>query len=175
SPLTIAAGQTSTTITIAMVEDALDEDNETVIVDLDVPTNALPGATMKYTLTITDDDALPQVSFSGSDGSAAEGTTPPGPNSIDYTYTLTLNAVSGRTVTVPILYTGTATMGTDYSGPASVSFPPNTTTADLTITVNKDSDIEVNETIIMTIDGTNVVNATAKTPLVRTHTINNDD
>jgi len=161
-----------------MVEDTFDEDDETVIVDLDTPTNAMLGATPTYTLKITDDDNLPQVSFtpSESNGSAAEGTMPPGPSSIDYTYTLTLNTASGRIVTIPILYTGsTATINTDYTAPANVSFPIGATTANLTITVNKDSTIEADETIIMTIDSANVTTASPKSPLIRTHTIVNDD
>jgi hypothetical protein len=174
--VTIPAGQTSTTIVIAMVEDTLDEPDETVIVDLDVPTNATLGATTTYTLTIQDDDNAPQVSFNSSEsnGSALEGTPPP-PTAIDYTYTVVLTAASGRDVTVPLLYTGTATSGSDYSGPASVMIPAGQTSANVTITVNKDSDPEVNETIIITIDATNVMNAGTKTPLSRTHTITNDD
>ena len=34
----------------------LDEDNETVIVDMGTPVNATQGATTTHTLTITDDD-----------------------------------------------------------------------------------------------------------------------
>jgi hypothetical protein len=163
------------------VEDTLDEDDETVVVDLDTPTNATLGATTTYSLKIQDDDNAPQVSFNSSEsnGSALEGTQPPGPGSIDYIYTVVLTAASGLDVTVPLLYTGTATSGSattaDYFGPASVMIPAGQTSANVTITVNKDSDPETNETIIMTIDATNVVNAGTKTPLSRTHTITNDD
>ncbi len=56
SPIVIPAGQTSTTITIAMKEDMLDEPDETVIVVLGMPTNATLAAPSTYTLTIRDDD-----------------------------------------------------------------------------------------------------------------------
>lgn len=56
SPIVIPAGQTSTTITIAMKEDMLDEPDETVIVVLDTPTNAMLTSPSMYTLTIRDDD-----------------------------------------------------------------------------------------------------------------------
>ena len=53
---TIAAGSTSTNIVLAIVEDALDETNETVIVTLSSPSNASLGTNTVHTLTITDDD-----------------------------------------------------------------------------------------------------------------------
>jgi uncharacterized protein (TIGR02145 family) len=55
---TIAAGATSTTVTLAIVEDALDETNETVIVTLSSPSNATLGANTAHTHTITDDDEV---------------------------------------------------------------------------------------------------------------------
>jgi hypothetical protein len=56
SPIVIPAGQTSTTIVIAMKEDMLDEPDETVIVVLGMPTNAMLASPSTYTLTIRDDD-----------------------------------------------------------------------------------------------------------------------
>jgi hypothetical protein len=58
---TIAAGSTSTNIVLAIVEDALDETNETVIVTLSSPSNATLGANTAHTHTITDDDATTYV------------------------------------------------------------------------------------------------------------------
>jgi len=61
---TITAGSTSTTITIAgIVDDSLDEANETVIVTLSNPSNANPGSTLVHTYTITDNDSAPVVDF----------------------------------------------------------------------------------------------------------------
>ena len=63
--LTIAAGSTTGTITIAgIVDDLIDELDETVIVTLSGPTNASLGATTVHTYTILDNDATPNVSFS---------------------------------------------------------------------------------------------------------------
>ena len=54
--LTIAAGDTSGTITIAsIVDDALDESDETVIVTHN-PTNATLGSDDTHTYTITDNE-----------------------------------------------------------------------------------------------------------------------
>ena len=56
TPITIPAGSTSTTITIAVKEDMAVEADETVIVVLGMPTNATLGTPSTYTLTIVNDD-----------------------------------------------------------------------------------------------------------------------
>jgi hypothetical protein len=61
SPITITAGNTTQTITITVVDDAIDEANETVIVTMGAPTNATQGATTVHTATINDNDATPTV------------------------------------------------------------------------------------------------------------------
>ena len=62
--LTINAGETSGTITIgSIVNDSLDEANETVIVTLSNPTNATLGSDDAHTYTITDNDSAPVVDF----------------------------------------------------------------------------------------------------------------
>ena len=51
-------------ITIAsIVDDALDEDNETVILSLSSPSNANLGSDDTHTYTITDNDDAPTVEF----------------------------------------------------------------------------------------------------------------
>src|SRR5207244_13585398 len=62
--LTFAPGVTSHTIALAVVDDALDELNETVLVTLSNPTNATLGATATHTYTINDDDPPPSVALS---------------------------------------------------------------------------------------------------------------
>ena len=61
--LTITAGNTTGTITIAsIVDDALVEGNETVIVTLSNPSGATLGTDTVHTYTITDNDSAPTVS-----------------------------------------------------------------------------------------------------------------
>jgi len=55
SPLVIPAGTTSATITVNVMDDTLDESNETLTTTLGAPTNAQLG-TMTHVLTITDND-----------------------------------------------------------------------------------------------------------------------
>ncbi len=57
SPVTISAGNTTATITITIVSDFLVEGNETVILTMGTPTNAVVGSTTEHTATITDDDS----------------------------------------------------------------------------------------------------------------------
>ncbi|OGV81812.1 MAG: hypothetical protein A3K19_26470 [Lentisphaerae bacterium RIFOXYB12_FULL_65_16] len=62
SPITITAGNLSADITITVNDDAMSEDDETVIVTMGSPTNALQGATTVHTATILNDDISPGVS-----------------------------------------------------------------------------------------------------------------
>ena len=71
--LTINAGATSGTITIAgIVDDSLDEANETVVVTLSSPSNATLGTDSVHTYTITDNDNAPVVDFNTTSSSGAE-------------------------------------------------------------------------------------------------------
>ena len=63
---TLAAGSTSTSIVLAIAEDALDETNETVAVAVALanPINASLGMNIAHTHTIMDDDGAPTVANS---------------------------------------------------------------------------------------------------------------
>ena len=108
--LTISAGSTSGTITIAsIVNDSLDEANETVIVTLSNPSNATLGSDDVHTYTINDNDNPPVVDFNQTSSSGAESVS-------SKPLTVDLSAASGQDVTVDYAVTGTATgSGTDYT------------------------------------------------------------
>jgi hypothetical protein len=175
--VTIAAGQTKGTITIALADDFLDEANETITLDLDSPMNASLGTPASYTLTIVDNDAAPTVSWNSaeSDVTENEGTSPPGGATRNKTFTVVLSAVSSMNVVVPISYSGTATAGTDYTGPASVTINAGMTSANVTLSIVKDGTKEngPDETIIMDIGS--VMGATAGSPTRRTYSLKDDD
>ena len=127
--LTISAGSTSGTITIAgIVNDSLDEANETVIVTLSSPTNATLGSDDAHTYTITDDDNPPVVDFELTSSSGAESVS-------TKAVTVNLSAVSAQNVTVNYAVTGTATgSGTDYTlADASLTINAGSTTGTITI------------------------------------------
>ena len=102
SPLTIAAGNTSATITINPDDDVLDEADETVIVDMGTPVNASQGTTVTHTLTINDDDATPTVAFTAASQEVSESAG-------GLTITAQLSAVSGQDVSVPFTVNVAAT------------------------------------------------------------------
>ena len=100
--LTIPASDTTGTITIAgIIDDLLDEVDETVIVTLSSPSNATLGSNSVHTYTINDNDNAPTVGFSTTSSSGAESVS-------SANLTVDLSAVSGQT-TVDYTVTGTAT------------------------------------------------------------------
>ncbi|MFA5842324.1 MAG: Calx-beta domain-containing protein [Candidatus Gracilibacteria bacterium] len=168
SPLIIASGTTTSNITITLNNDSFKESNETVIVTMDTPINAIPGSTTAFTLTIENNDTVPLVYFTSSSQLVSEG-------SPTATVTAQLSAAIETDVTVPFTITGTSTGdGTDYSITASpLTIPAGNTTADVTITLNDDLIDEDAETIIITMG--NPVNATVGDITVHTATINDND
>ncbi len=171
--LTISAGDTSGTITIAgIVDDTLDEVDETVIVTLSSPTNATLGSDDAHTYTITDNDSVPVVDFNLTASSGAESVT-------SATIDLDLSAVSSKTVTVDYDVSGTASdSGVDYNfilSSGTLTISPGSTTGALTIgSISDDNLDEVNETVIVTLS--NPSNATLGSDDVHTYTIiDNDD
>ncbi|KKL51735.1 hypothetical protein LCGC14_2292520, partial [marine sediment metagenome] len=107
---TINAGNTTTNISATIVDDLLDEANETIVVTISNPTNATLGTNTVHTYTINDNDASPTIQFTSTSSSGAESTTP-------VTLQLTLSAVSGLDVSVDYAVTGGAATGsgTDYT------------------------------------------------------------
>lgn len=156
--LTFNAGETSKTITVTLVTDTLDENNETVLVDLSSPTNAaLVDA--QGVGTIVDDDPLPELAIS--DVMVTEGNS----GATSAAFAVTLSVVSGRSVTVNYATAdGTALAGggvggNDYTSTSgSLTFPAGTTTQIVTVPVNGDLLDEANETFVVNLSG--AVNAT---------------
>ena len=168
--LTISAGATSDTITIAsIIDDSLDESNETVVVTLSSPTNATLGSDSVHTYTITDNDSAPVVDFNATSSSGAESVS-----STDLT--VDLSAASGQDVTVDYAVTGTATgSGTDYilsNGTLTIS--AGSTSGTITIaSISDDSITEGNETVIVTLSSPS--NATLGSDDAHTYTITDND
>lgn len=145
--ITIPAGSATGSVSVIVVNDPLDEDDETVILTMSQPANAFLGFPTVHTLTIQDDDALPSVYFTTASQSGYEdvGTMQ---------VTVRLSPVSGRNVTVPFSVTGSATEGSDFSvSPANtVVIPAGSTEATINIQVIFDTELgESDETIILII------------------------
>ena len=124
--VTFESGQTSRDVTFTATEDAVDDDDETVLLGLGatLPAGVIPGSPATSTVAITDDDDPEvEVSFDRSAYDVAEGG--------NVTITVNLDADPERTVAVPLTATrqGGAS-GADYSVPATVTFDSGETAKD---------------------------------------------
>ena len=167
--LNFAIGVGSQDISVTIVDDALDEADETVIVTLSNPTGDTLGTNTAHTYTINDDDPTPTVEFDLTSSNASEATTPAD-------LAVSLSAASGQTITVDYDVTGgTATgSGTDYTlASGTLTFLPSETTHNVSAAIVDDALDEVDETIIVTLS--NPSNATLGANTLHTYTINDDD
>lgn len=132
-----APGQTSHTVTVAIVNDSTDEPDETFTLNL---SNGI-GATIadgQGIATITDDDDAPTLSIN--DVSLVESAGPA-------TFTVTLSAASGWPVTVDYSTQGaTAVSGSDYAQTTgTLTFAPGETSKTVSVPIINDTDLETDE------------------------------
>jgi hypothetical protein len=145
--LTFLAGDTTQLMIIGIIDDALDEpDGETVVLTLSDPVNASIAGSNPATLTITDNDAPPEIHFGADLGSVSESA---GTASI----TVTLSAASAKTVSIG--YTcgdGTASAGTDYTSIyGTLTFNPGQMSQSFTVPIIDDLLHEPVETFTLTL------------------------
>jgi hypothetical protein len=170
----IPAGATSLSINATVINDMIDDDDETAILTLTGLVNAGAGAQSTHTITIADDDGPPLVRFDPAilDQSANERDQTTG----TYTYRVILSAASNNQVTVPVAVAGTA-VADDYNlgtGDIPVVFSPGQTQKNIRVIVTPDATVEPDETVTLTLGAaTNATNAADNQ--ARTHTIVNDD
>ena len=149
------------------MQDALDETDETIIVDITSVTNGTESGTQQVTATITDDDAAPTVTLSLTGSPIAEATGVA-------TVTATLSAASSLPVTVDLGFSGTATNIDDYTrSSAQIVITAGSTTGSVTLTAVQDPLDETDETIV--VDVTSVTNGIESGTQQVTATITDDD
>jgi dipeptidyl aminopeptidase/acylaminoacyl peptidase len=157
--LTFAPGDVSKTIVVPVIDDAINEANETFTVRLSAVGASV--ADQEGVATIIDGDALPGLSID--DVTIVEGTKNPNTNEGSATsalFTVTLSAASGRTVTVRYeTVGGKAVSGSDYAQQSgTLTFNPGETSKTISISIAADAEIEPDETFGVTL--TQAVNAT---------------
>jgi hypothetical protein len=147
--VTFAEGQTTASLTVSILQDALVEGPETVNLALSNPTSgATLGAPSTAVLTIQDDDTAGVVQFSAATYSVTERV---GGTSTQVTLTRTGGAPGGESVTVTTS-NGTATAGADYTVVSQVvTFAAGQTTATVTIPILDDAVFEGPETVNLTL------------------------
>ena len=168
--LTINAGATTGTITISdIIDDSLDEMDETIIISLSNPANATLGTNVVHTVTIQDNDSPPDIDFDLTSSSGDEANS-------SKAITVNLSAISSKDVTVDYVVTGTATgSGTDYAlADGTLTISAGSTSGTITIeNIADDSLDEENETVIITLSSPS--NATLGSDNVHTYTITDND
>ena len=145
----IANGQQSNTITVTPINDNIVEGAETVIVTLTTGTGYDLGntASRTATVTITDTDTF-TASVVSTVATANENPISNG------TFTIDLASVNntGNPVVVNYNVSGTASSGIDYNAlSGSLSIPNGQRTGTVTVTPIDDTNIEVNETVVLTL------------------------
>ncbi len=144
--LTISAGTTTATISVAILDDALDEADETFALTLANVVNATV-TDGEGQGTILDDDPAPDLSIG--DATVTEGDT----GTLDAVFTVTLSAASGLDVSFDYATAdGTATAGADYTASSgTVTVLAGDTTATVAIAVLGDLLDEADETFTLTL------------------------
>ena len=179
SPVTIPAGLTEATITIGIVNDAADEDDQTLRLAMGTPTNATAGTPSTHTVTIQDDnvnDPLPTVTLTINPGNGqfAEqvGTA---------TVNATLSNPTERNTSVALglqLVNGTASASDYTASGTTLTIPANgtatTATTPVTLTGTADTVDEADETLSVQLS-TVSANASEATPQAVAATVVDDD
>jgi hypothetical protein len=143
--LSFPAGVAVKSIGIPILNDTLDENDETVMLRLSNPTNAMLGPLATAVLTITDNDAGGVLQFAASGYSVAENK-----GSATVAVTRTGGLAGNVTVQYRSLAAGAApaTPGVDYDDVLAIlSFGPGQTTASFTVPIHDDGDAEGAETL----------------------------
>jgi ribosomal protein L35AE/L33A len=147
--LNFADGQTSTTFTVNITDDAIFEGNETFMVALSSPTGgATLGNPATTTVTIVDNEQPQpgQLQFSNATYSVNEN---------GGQVTITVTRTNGSDGPVNVNYAtsnGSATAGSDYvAASGTLNFANGQTSQTFTITILDDSAFEGNETVNLTL------------------------
>jgi Calx-beta domain-containing protein/polymorphic membrane protein len=156
--VTFLPGFTGRTVPLALAGDAIDEADETFVVNLSSPANATLGDA-QGAATIDDDDG-PVLAASGP--SVAEGDA----GTANATFALSLSASSPQPVVVAYQTNdGTAISGSDYQPrTGTVTFPPGTTAQSVAVPVIGDVADERNEWFHLGLSS--VTDASTSTPSV---------
>ena len=152
--LTFNPGELTKTVSVSIINDAIDESNENFLLRLsNVTGNAVIADNHQGVATIVDNDTVVEVSVndvSGNEGNPRKGRNPE-PKSTDFNFTINLSQASTQSVTVQYgTANGTAIAGDDYTAKSgSVTFNPGETSKTVTVTVVGDGIVESDENFFL--------------------------
>ena len=141
-----AAGATTTTVSVPILGDTLDEVDETFTLQLSNPDSGINLADTSAVGTVLDDDPEPGISVANA--SVSEGN-----NSVSLNFTVSLDAASGKTVTVNYqTQDGTAAAGSDYTATnGTLTINPGQLSGVVSVPVLGDTVEEPDETLTLTL------------------------
>ena len=176
--VSLAAGETTKTIEVAIATDALTETDEAFTVTLSNPSGATLGtavATGVIKNTAPPPADPPSLSIAAENGSAAEGND--GTTALTFLVTRTGDTSGSTTVSYAVAGSGDApTSAGDFAGytlpHGTITFAAGQQTARITVDVQGDRDVEADETFTVTL--ANASGGTIRTATA-TGTIRNDD
>jgi hypothetical protein len=169
TPLYIPPGDTTVSVVINVIPDLDDlEEDETITLMIQNPTNASRGIPFKHTATITSDAMMPEAFFA----KASQDSSSMDDGRLEVK--VLLSTAWSDDVTVPFTFTGTATKDVDYTVNAmQVVIPAGGASASIFVKLYDDAIDEYDETIeIIMLDPTN---ATKGNPNTHTITIPDND
>ncbi|MBD2620888.1 endo-1,3-1,4-beta-glycanase ExsH [Microcystis flos-aquae FACHB-1344] len=168
--ITFTPGQISQDIIISVNGDTAIEPDETFLINLSNPSNALITDNQGLGTITNDDVTLPNITLAVSPASVTEdGTT-------NLVYTFTRTGSTTNPLTVNYTLGGTATLNTDYTRTGTtntVTFAANSSTATVTVDPTADTTVESDETVTLTLAAGTGYKVGTTTPV--TGTIKNDD
>lgn len=163
----ITAGNTSGSISVTAINDAIYDPGETVIVGIDSVTNGTENGNQSVSITITDDEVAPVVNLSASTTSISEN--------LAASYVVArLDKFSALATTINFGFSGSATLNTDYSASSnSLIVAAGQTSGSISVTAIQDTTYEGNETILVGI--TSVTNGSSGATSSLSITLAEDD
>lgn len=153
-------------IQIPIVNDSQYELTESLSLTLNEPVGSTLGTNSSMIVRITDDDPMPSVGLTISASSIPElgGMA---------TLTARLSAIAGTPVTVPLLFSGTATFASDYQAPTQIVIPAGSRFVDVQVRSVDNTLPEPDETATISIG--RPVSATLGSRTTATFTIVDND
>ncbi|MXX01783.1 MAG: hypothetical protein F4Z79_09250, partial [Acidimicrobiia bacterium] len=151
--VTAAPGATFVDIAVTVIDDNIDDDDETVVLTLTTSPFYNPGANPTTTITITDDDNAPSaIALSLSPTRIIEGD---GPSAVTVTATVQGAGRFGEAKTVSVSASTTSdTVEVEEITAFTITIPPGAASAETAVTVTPTNDQVARQNAIVTFMGT---------------------
>ena len=135
--LTFTGSQATQTVSIPITNDAVYELSEALSFKISNPTGGVQLNSTTAGITITENDPAPVFNITTNDTSIAENASP--------FFIITKTGATELSFSIPLLTSGTALPGLDFTLPATADFAPQATVAAPPLTVIDDTTFEGNE------------------------------